>query len=334
MLKPIPLLKFALVWQMALRGKPCDFNTGVLWYDIGVAYDSTSEYRRQTEQHYRLGMQGGWTQGALWTRRFLAILLILWLIALLGPRLIPAIAPFIVGLYLQPSEVATGKFWQIFTSPWLGATSPCQWTAFLFHLLYLLTFGPKVEREWGNARFLRFYLITAFIASAIAFLLRLPSSALTLFPASTASAAIFAVMIAYVSMWPRDMFYVFGLFPTPILYCVLAICGIEAIYMILNGASPLGVDFVASIAGATLGFAAMKIPFIYKLFLGSKKSKVSTAGKRAGKYEFKPGGQSSGGSTRTPETKQAPIVPPSVTTETQSQKNAKKDGKRSGFLEM
>jgi membrane associated rhomboid family serine protease len=283
-----------------------------------VTYRQDDEYYRIHERHLRLGMHGGWTQGAIWTRRFLILLVVTWLIALIGPRLYQPMSAFFAAVYLTPASVITGLVWQPFTAPWFGAL--CMWL-FPFHLLYLLVFGPKVEREWGNARFLRFYLSIAFTAGIISMLLRLPTP-LAAIPASTTSAAIFAVMVAYASMWPRDPFYVFGLFPSPILYVVLVLCAFEILVMVLAPAAEFGVDYIAGGAGIMLGFGAMKIPFLHNLLIGKKKARIVTASGRARREEFTPS--------------PAESASPSSTAEPSSIKEGKteKKGKRSGFLEF
>jgi len=286
-----------------------------------VTYQHDDEYYRIHERHLRLGMYGGWTQGAIWTRRFLIFLVVFWLIALIGPRLYEPMFGLIAHLFLTPTSVISGMVWQIFTAPWFGTICPCQWWLFPFHLLYLLVFGPKVEREWGNARFLRFFLAIAFTAGLISMLLRLPTP-LAMVPASTASAAIFAVMVAYASLWPRDPFYVFGLFPSPILYVVLVLCAFEVLFMILTPVSEFGVDYIASATGVMLGFGAMRIPFLYNLFIGKKKErKVSVSG-RARRGEFIPSSPNSGAPSSVPD--------PSKIKGSKSEKK----GKRSGFLEF
>lgn len=286
-----------------------------------MTYQHDDEYYRVHERHLRLGMYGGWTQGATWTRRFLVIIVVCWLVTLIGPRLYEPMFGLIAHLYLTPASVATGMVWQIFTAPWFGTICSCQWWLFFFHLLYLLVFGPKIEREWGSLRFLRFFLAIAFTAGLISMILRLPTP-LAIVPASTTSAAIFAVMVAYASLWPRDPFYVFGLFPSPILYVVLVLCAFEVLVMILAPATEFGVDYIASASGVMLGFGAMRIPFLYNLFIGRKKERKVSASGRAKRGEFMPSNAESGA--------------PSSMGDPSGIKGAKgeKKGKRSGFLEF
>ncbi|MFH1676900.1 MAG: rhomboid family intramembrane serine protease [bacterium] len=220
----------------------------------------------------RLSMQGGWTQGARWTRFFLIFLAVIYVLSLFGfahgAKLNPNIPVFIGQLYLTPLLVTQGNFWGLIASPWMLA--PCWWQA-IFHLLYLLVFGPKVEREWGSARFLRFYLLVIYLSTVLSFLIRLPSPQLAASPGATSAAGIFAVMVVYAVMWPRDRMWVFGLFPSPVAYIVMFLCAAEVIFFFLAGTA--GEDFAATVLGIGLAFLAMKVPFVRGIFIPERKKR-------------------------------------------------------------
>ncbi len=304
-----------------------------------MSYQPQSEHHRQYERTYRLGMHGGWTQGAKYTKLFLIIIAAVWVAALLLLRLTPAIAVIIDGMLLQPSDVVRGHVWQLFTAQWIGSVAGCQFWIVLFHLFYLLVFGPKVEREWGSPRFLRFYLLVAFIAALLACLLRLPTP-FAVVPASTMSAAIFAIMVVYAANWPRDPVWIFGLFPTPILYVVICLCALEVLFMILAPAGEFGVDYVASGMGVMIGFASVKVPFVKAVLIGEKTKKKVSAGGRVRTSEFRkkprplkrnqppfPSSEDVSEPDATFADKSGPARKP-------SQKPDEKNGKRSGFLEF
>lgn len=296
-----------------------------------MTYEPQLEHHRQFERTYRLGMYGGWTQGAIWTRRLLIILGTCWVAALVIPKVIPSLGFLIGNLYLQPSGVMSGKIWQFITAPLFGTISPCQWWVFLFHLFYLFVFGPKVEREWGPARFIRYYILIALSATIIAFLLRM-FPPLNEFPASTTGAAVFAVMIAYGANWPRDPFYVFGMFPMPVIYIILFLCALEVLFMVITPVSGFGVDYVSSAAGVALGFAAMKIPFVKAFFVGIRQKKKVTTGGRTRRAEFEPIPTLRPGSNKPPVISE-PEEPARKPSSKPPVKKGKK-GKRSGFLEF
>jgi len=241
------------------------------------------DYRRTAEHHYSLGMHGGWTQGAPWTKRILVILIVAWLLALLAMTKITSWALSFEAMYLTPASVADGSFWQIFTAPVFGSLCVSQ---FIFHVLYLLVFGPKVERELGPSKFLRFYLIVAITATLAACVLRFFMAPLAEIPASTAAAPIFAVMVSYAVLWPRDPFWIFGLFPARIIYIVIFLCAVEILFAIIGGASPFCVDYIGSFMGIALGWTTMKIPSVRSLIIGSPKKAAVSPGARISKSEI------------------------------------------------
>jgi membrane associated rhomboid family serine protease len=227
-----------------------------------------------------MGMQGGWTQGAKWTRRFLWILAIAWVVMViginLGMRKAPPVAEFFISLYLNPAAVLSGRYWEVLTAPWFPMTC----INGLFHVLYLFVFGPRVERELGSAKFLRFYLILAYISTLVSLALRLPSPYLAATPASTASAAIFGVMVAYAARWPRDPLWAFGLVPVPTVYVVIALCALEVVFFFATGVA--GTDYVAAVAAIGLSLLATKVAFVRGLiFGGERRPRRSPASRQA-----------------------------------------------------
>jgi membrane associated rhomboid family serine protease len=234
-----------------------------------MSYQGYSEGDDQIRRSYRLAMQGGWTQGAKWTRRFLWVLGIGWLVMViginLGMRKAPSVAEFLISLYLIPAAVQGGKLWEPITAPWF----PTLCTG-LFHILCLFVFGPRIERELGSVRFLRFYLLLAYISTLVSLLLRSLSPDLAVIPASTAAAAVFGVMVAYAVRWPREPFWLFGLVPLQVVYVVIALCGLEILSFIVSGAA--GTDYVADVTAIGLSYFAAKTVFVRGLLLGGERT--------------------------------------------------------------
>jgi membrane associated rhomboid family serine protease len=216
-----------------------------------------------------MAMQGGWTQGAKWTRLFLWVLGIGWVVMVIGinvgNRSAPAVAQFLISLYLTPTAVVSGKFWEPITAPWF----PTLCTG-LFHILCLFVFGPRIERELGSGRFLRFYLLLAYISTLVSLLLRSLSPDLAAIPASTAAAAIFGIMVAYAVRWPREPFWLFGLVPLQVVYVVIALCGLEILSFIVSGAA--GTDYVADVTAIGLSYLSAKTVFVRGLLLGGERT--------------------------------------------------------------
>ena len=274
----------------------------------------------------RLGMQGGWTQGARWTRFFLIVLAVIYVLTLFGlvhgAKINPNIPVFLSSLYLTPLVILQGNFWGLIASPWMLV--PCWWQA-IFHLMYLLVFGPKVEREWGSARFLRFYLLVIYLSTALSFLIRLASPALAVIPGATSAAGIFAVMVAYSTMWPRDRMWVFGLFPSPVSYIVWFLCAAEIIFFFLAGAS--GEDFAATVVGIGLAFLAMKVPFVRGIFIPERRK-----ARKSPKTKFTTGVKTDTVTRETGLEFGEQSKPKSEKSEGKTDKSDK--GKRTGFLEL
>ena len=176
------------------------------------------------------------------------------------------------SLYLTPRDVASGKIRELLTAPWFPTPSLAEiFPLGIFHWIYLLMLGPKVEREWGSKRFIRFYLVVAYLSTLAAFGLRLLSPALSIVPASTASAAIFGVVVAYAMLWPRDIFIVFGVLPTKVVYIVLFLCIFEGVFLIISGAGAY-VDFVAEIIGIGICWMSFRIPAVASIVRGAPRS--------------------------------------------------------------
>ncbi len=71
---------------------------------------------------------------------------------------------WLLRLYLVPEQVFQGAVWQLLTYAWIH--DPSRATPLLFNLLWLWSFGPRLERRWGPRRFVTAYLI--FIAGGAA----------------------------------------------------------------------------------------------------------------------------------------------------------------------
>lgn len=84
----------------------------------------------------------------------------------------------------------------------------------LFNMAVLFFFGPRVERAWGAAPFVRYYLLCG-LGGWLGYLMLSGQSTLV-----GASAAIYGVMLAYAARWPDDEVYVFFAVPVKIKWLV------------------------------------------------------------------------------------------------------------------
>lgn len=82
-------------------------------------------------------------------------------------------------LYLVPSRVLDGEFWQLLT--WLPAAAPDTGSV-LFSALIIWNTGGSLEARWGRARFLRFLFIVTGLAGVMTLLTSLVFPAVGLFP--------------------------------------------------------------------------------------------------------------------------------------------------------
>jgi membrane associated rhomboid family serine protease len=77
----------------------------------------------------------------------------------------------------------------------------------LFNMLALFFFGPRLESEIGEKRFLWLYFISGLSGAALSVLFA-PQAAIV-----GASAAVYGVFIGFTYFWPRAMIYIWGIFP-------------------------------------------------------------------------------------------------------------------------
>jgi len=77
----------------------------------------------------------------------------------------------------------------------------------LFNMLALFFFGPRLEEEIGEKRFLWLYFISGLSGAALSVLFS-PEAAIV-----GASAAVYGVFIGFTYFWPRAKIYIWGIFP-------------------------------------------------------------------------------------------------------------------------
>lgn len=85
----------------------------------------------------------------------------------------------------------------------------------LFNMIALYVFGPRVESRIGGRRFLQLYFISGIFGALLSFFFA-PMS-----PIVGASAAIYGVMLAYATYWPRDKILIWGVLPIEVRWMVV-----------------------------------------------------------------------------------------------------------------
>jgi membrane associated rhomboid family serine protease len=119
----------------------------------------------------------------------------------------------------------------------------------LMNMLVLFFFGPPLEARWGEREFLRFYLVGGLGGAALSFLF-MPQMVVG------ASAAIYAVMLAFALNWPNAPIYIYGIFPVKAKWLV----GFLFVLTVLGtfGSSGSGTAHFAHLGGILAAFAYLK----------------------------------------------------------------------------
>ena len=114
------------------------------------------------------------------------------------------------AVQLMSGEVAMVGFrpWQLLTYGFMHGG----WMHLFFNAFALYQFGPPIEQAWGSRRFAAYFLLTI-VGSG---LLQLAVAALRpqdVYPVVGASGGLFAVLLAYAMLFPRNRMIVF---PIPV----------------------------------------------------------------------------------------------------------------------
>jgi membrane associated rhomboid family serine protease len=80
-------------------------------------------------------------------------------------------------------------------------------THILFNMLGFFFFGPRLEVELGERRFLMLYFLSGLSGAAFSFLFSFNSAVIG------ASAAVYGIFIGFTWFWPRAQIYIWGILP-------------------------------------------------------------------------------------------------------------------------
>ena len=171
--------------------------------------------------------------------------------------LITSLAPR-AQLYLamNPTLVIRGNaWWQLVTYMFAHANI----SHILFNMIGLFFFGVQIERRVGSTEFLVFYLVTGILAGVFSLLVYWFSGSQQVFLLG-ASGAVFAVLLAFATFFPRSMIYLFGILPirAPIL-----VLGYTAIEIVSGFMGRSGVAHLTHLAG--FGFAYIYMLIRYRI---------------------------------------------------------------------
>lgn len=155
------------------------------------------------------------------------------------------------GLYdlfaLSLSGVRHGFFWQPFTYMFLHGGI---WHL-LFNMFTLYFLGPETERAMGSKHFLAMYLISG-VLGGLGWLWLSPKPYL---PCVGASGAIYGVLAAFATLYPRRQLTILVFFILPVtLMAWQLVIGMAIVEFLLAGDPASGIAHTAHLAGAFAGF--------------------------------------------------------------------------------
>ncbi len=153
-----------------------------------------------------------------WNAAFviIGVNLLVYLLTMLDPTLTRVLA-------LNPLLVTRqGMFWQPFTYQFVHANV----SHILFNMLGVFFFGVAVERRIGSKEFLLFYLLSGTLSGVLSLLIYLVGGIDYVFLMG-ASGAVFSLLLAYATLYPRSVIYLWAIIPIPAPILVLGYAGLE-----------------------------------------------------------------------------------------------------------
>lgn len=129
---------------------------------------------------------------------------------------------FLEGLFaIRPERLLTLQLWRLITYQFLHGG----FGHILFNMLWLLFFGPSLERQWGSKKFLTFYLLCG-TAGGLFYIFLVYAGFLTAGSLIGASGAILGVLTACAILFPHTRVILFPFpFAIPIrVFALVSIC--------------------------------------------------------------------------------------------------------------
>ena len=206
--------------------------------------------------------QGGMSSGfgmlpptPLVIKRLLWINFVLWFVfAVAFATRWPAGASFFRWLSLTPAVFLRGAIWQPVSYMFLH--DPGGLWHVLLNLFALWMFGGTLARDWGNRRFLHFFLICGAGAGLVDVAVRLMTGSADV-PTIGASGAVLAVVTAFAVTYPNAPILVSFILPVPAWVIAVGYAAINllgAVQDLSRGGNPSGTAFTVHLAGMALGF--------------------------------------------------------------------------------
>lgn len=132
-----------------------------------------------------------------WVQRILLANVVVFFLSLAIPQ------AFLVRWFgFVPAELLS-RPWGIFTYMFLHGS----FFHVLFNMLVVFFFGPPLEQRLGGVEFLKLYLLGGLGGALLGFVFAFYT------PVIGASAAVYALMLAFAWFWPNAPIYIWGIFP-------------------------------------------------------------------------------------------------------------------------
>jgi len=138
-------------------------------------------------------------------------------------------------------------WWQVVTYMFVHAGT---WHL-LFNMLALFMFGVPLERSLGSGEFLLYYFVTG-VGAGLATLAVNWYTGMAYIPVVGASGAIFAVLLAYATLFPDARIVLFWILPMRAPMAVLVFAGIELFSLLTS--TNAGVAHLTHLAGLLFGW--------------------------------------------------------------------------------
>lgn len=157
-------------------------------------------------------------------------------------------------LALTPILVFRARFfWQILTYMFIHGGM----THILFNMLALFLFGSQLERRLGSYEFLAYYLVSGLGAGLFTLVFNWYAPGMAGIPVVGASGAIYGLLLAYATLFPDSVIFIFGIFPLKAPVAVLLFAAIAIFSQLSNTA--VGVAHFTHLAGLIFGYLYFRI---------------------------------------------------------------------------
>ncbi len=169
-----------------------------------------------------------------WVMRIIAANAVMYLITALVPGIDRELMFVPAGALLRPWTAVT----YMFLHAGLGHI--------LFNMLGLYFFGPRLEAELGEKRFLWLYVISGLSGAALSFFFSFDAAIVG------ASAAVYGVLIGFTWFWPRSQIYIWGILPVEARWLVAGMAALSVFGGVGGGGD--GVAHFAHLGGFLGGY--------------------------------------------------------------------------------